>query len=1088
MAEENVTTKFRVDISDLKKGIADANRQIKSLSAQMKNANAGMEKGEETVDSLTKKIQAQQQIVEQEKTKLAALKEELARYNAKVQDGDRVIAELTQKQREAADAYGETSDEAKRYAAQLSAAVQAQERNRIAAQNLNTQIINQDTSVRNAEAQVGRFQTALNSLEAEMSQAENATEDVNNSLDDTSDELQKVDKESEKTTNGGLNTFAVALGNLAANVIAKVLDSMKELVTSTIEVGKNFDSSMSNVKAISGATGEEVDILTQKAQELGKNTSKTAQEVADGFGYMAMAGWKTEDMLGGITGVVKLSEAAQTDLATASDIVTDALTAFGEGADQAGRLADIMASASSNANTNVELMGETFKYVAPLAGSMGYSMEDTAVAIGLMANAGIKGSQAGTSLRSIITRMASPTKESETAMNALGISITKMGEDGHETAKSLSEVMVDLRDAFGQAKIPMDELNASLGDIEQSRANYDAMLESGEITQKQYNKSIKELNESQDELMERAYGAEGALKAQYAAQIAGKNSLSGLLAIINASDSDFDKLTDAINNSNGAAEAMSETMLDNLGGDITLLSSAFEGFQMSLYNNVSSPLRELVGGVKDDVMPALESIVNGEEGGAQKLGEAIGKLISKVLRYITDAIPTIVDAILPVGEAITETLIDMIPDFLESGSKILSSLIKSFTKQLPKIVQQISKLVSNKKNIEIIVKAITSNIPILVKGAVNLLMAIVDAIPIIIDALLPQVPYIVVAIVEALIKSVPTLVMGVVKAVDLLIDELPAIFYAIGETVFNLISEFSTRLWTPFKELWTSGFADIEEAWSIGWSTIVEGAQHALDVIIGIWESIVGKFSEIWSGIKTVFASVGSFFTSTFTTGFNNAKDAFKSAKTTFSKIWTNIKSAFSSVGEFFKTTFTTAWTNVKSAFSSVGEFFGGIWETIKGKFTDIGTKVGESVSAAFKSTINAVLQTVEDHLNAIPDAINSAIDILNKIPAVDIGHLDYFSLPRLAKGGIVDKSTLANIGEDGREAIVPLEKNKGGLKEIANLLAQEMYGNGFFGGIQKSGDTVYNFTQNNTSPKALSRYEIYRQTKNLISAAKGVM
>lgn len=1088
MAEENVTTKFRVDISDLKKGIADANRQIKSLSAQMKNANAGMEKGEETVDSLTKKIQAQQQIVEQEKTKLAALKEELARYNAKVQDGDRVIAELTQKQREAADAYGETSDEAKRYAAQLSAAVQAQERNRVAAQNLNTQIINQDTSVRNAEAQVGRFQNALNSLEAEMSQTENATDDVNDSLDDTSDELKKVDKESEKTTNGGLNTFAVALGNLAANVIAKVLDSMKELVTSTIEVGKNFDSSMSNVKAISGATGEEVDILTQKAQELGKNTSKTAQEVADGFGYMAMAGWKTEDMLGGINGVVRLSEAAQTDLATASDIVTDALTAFGEGADQAGRLADIMASASSNANTNVELMGETFKYVAPLAGSMGYSMEDTAVAIGLMANAGIKGSQAGTSLRSIITRMASPTKESAMAMSELGISITKTGEDGQETTKSLSELMMDMRDAFGQAKIPMEELTAGLSELEQRQANYDDMLANGEITQKQYDKALKTLNDEESTLMERAYGAEGALKAQYAAQIAGKNSLSGLLAIINASDSDFNKLTDAINNSSGAAEAMSETMLDNLGGDMTLLSSAFEGFQMSLYNNVSSPLRELVGGVKDDVMPALESIVNGEEGGAQKLGEAIGKLISKVLRYITDAIPTIVDAILPVGEAISETLIDMIPDFLESGSKILSSLIKSFTKQLPKIVQQISKLVSNKKNIEIIVKAITSNIPILVKGAVNLLMAIVDAIPIIIDALLPQVPYIVVAIVEALIKSVPTLVVGVVKAVDMLIDELPAIFYAIGETVFNLISEFSTRLWTPFKELWTSGFADIEEAWSIGWSAIVEGAQSALDVIIGIWESIVGKFSEIWSGIKSVFASVGSFFTSTFTSGFNNAKNAFKSAKNEFSKIWTNIKSAFSSVGEWFKTTFTTAWTNVKSAFSSVGEFFGGIWDTIKEKFTDIGAKVGESVSAAFKSTINAVLQTVEDHLNAIPDAINSAIDILNKIPAVDIGHLDYFSLPRLAKGGIVDKSTLANIGEDGREAIIPLEKNKGGLKEIANLLAQEMYGNGFFGGIPKGGDTVYNFTQNNTSPKALSRYEIYRQTKNLISAAKGVM
>lgn len=1087
MAEENVTTKFRVDISDLKKGIADANRQIKSLTAQMKNANAGMEKGEESVDSLTKKIEAQQKIVEQEKSKLAALKEELSRYNAKVEDGDRVIADLTRKQREAAEAYGETSDEAKRYAAQLSAATQAQERNRIAAQNLNTQIINQDTSVRNAEAQVGRFQNALDSLEAEMGQAENAADGVNDSLDETSNELKDVDKESDKTTKGGLNAFSVALGNLAANVISKVLESMKELITSTIEVGKNFDSSMSNVKAISGATGEEVDLLSEKAAELGKNTSKSAQDVADGFGYMAMAGWKTEDMLNGITGVVRLSEAAQTDLGTASDIVTDALTAFGEEADQAGRLADIMASASSNANTNVELMGETFKYVAPLAGSMGYSMEDTAVAIGLMANAGIKGTQAGTSLRSIITRMASPTKESAIAMGELGISITKTGEDGQEVTKSLAEVMGDLRDAFGNTKIPAEELTAGLAELESQQAAFDEQLAAGEITQKQYDRHLKDINDRESELMERAYGAEGALKAQYAAQLAGKNSLSGLLAIVNASDSDFEKLTNAINNSSGAAEAMSETMLDNLGGDMTLLSSAFEGFQMSLYKNVSSPLRDLVGGVTSDIMPALEAIVSGEDGGAQKLGEAVGKLISKVLKYITDAIPTIVDAILPVGEAISETLIDLIPDLLESGSKILSSLIKSFTKQLPKIVKQISKLVSNKKNIDIIVKAITSNIPIIVKGAIDLLMAIVDAIPVIIDALLPQVPYIVIAIVEALIKSAPTLVAGVVKLFNGVIDALPAIFYAIGETVFNLISEFTERLWTPFKELWTTGFSDISEAWKIGWDAIVSGAQTALESVIAIWQGIKDVFAGLWQGIKDVFSGVGSFFSSTFAAGFNSAKNAFSTAKSTFSKIWGNIKSAFSAVGTWFKTTFEGAWTNVKNAFSNVGSFFSGIWETIRSQFSTIGTKVGEAIGGAFKDAINSVLQTVEDTINAVPDAINGAIDILNKIPAVDIDHLGYISLPRLAKGGIVDKSMLANIGEDGKEAVIPLEKNKGGLRQIAALLAQEMHTGGFSGAV-KAGDTVYNFTQNNTSPKALSRYEIYRQTKNLISAAKGVM
>ena len=201
---------------------------------------------------------------------------------------------------------------------------------------------------------------------------------------------------------------------------------------------------MSKVSAISGATGDNFKQLKEKAMEMGKKTKFSATESAEAFEYMAMAGWKTEEMLGGIEGIMNLAAASGEDLATTSDIVTDALTAFGLSASDSAEFADVLAAASANANTNVSMMGDTFKYVAPVAGALGYSVQDTAIAIGLMANSGIKASQAGTALRSILSRMAKPTEQVQTAMNELGISLT----DSNGNMKSMRQVMEDMRNGF----------------------------------------------------------------------------------------------------------------------------------------------------------------------------------------------------------------------------------------------------------------------------------------------------------------------------------------------------------------------------------------------------------------------------------------------------------------------------------------------------------------------------------------------------------------------------------------------------------------------------------------------------------------
>ena len=361
-----------------------------------------------------------------------------------------------------------------------------------------------------------------------------------------------------------------------------------------VGLAANFDSSMSQVQAVSGATAEDMEVLREKAREMGATTKFSASEAGDAMNYMAMAGWKTQDMLGGIEGIMNLAAASGEDLATTSDIVTDALTAFGMTAQDSTELADVLAAASSNANTNVSMMGESFKYVAPVAGSLGYSCQDTSIALGLMANAGIKASQSGTSLRAILTRMAAPPKEAAEAMSQLGLSL----DDGNGKMYTMREVMDQLRAAFGDCQMDAGEFQASV-------AMLDEQLAAGEITQKKYDSELEALADN-------AFGAEGALKAQYAAAIAGKDSMSGLLAIVGASDDDYKKLCEAVDSASdsveyngqiyeGTAEKMAAVMQDNLAGQWTILKSQLEELGISFGELLMPAIQDVVGGIQDFV-------------------------------------------------------------------------------------------------------------------------------------------------------------------------------------------------------------------------------------------------------------------------------------------------------------------------------------------------------------------------------------------------------------------------------------------------------------------------------------------------------
>ena len=405
-------------------------------------------------------------------------------------------------------------------------------------------------------------------------------------------ELQAF-KNSASSMGDKVTALGSAMTKAGSTMTKSVTLPLVGLGTAAVATTTKFESAMSKVSAISGATGDDLAALTDKAKEMGAKTKFSASESAEAFQYMAMAGWKTEDMLDGIDGIMNLAAADGLDLATTSDIVTDALTAFGLSASDSAHFADVLAKASSSANTNVSMLGESFKYVAPVAGSLGYSAEDTAIALGLMANAGIKGSQSGTALRGALTRLIKPTDDAAALMEEYGLSLTN--SDG--SMKSLGEVMSMLR--------------SNLGDLTEAE------------------------------------------QAQIAATLFGQEAMSGMLSIINASDKDFQNLTDQIYGADGAAKQMADTMLDNLSGQLILLKSSLEGAAIAfgelllpLIKKITSAIQGLVDWVNNlsDRQKAIIVTIAGVlavVGPILIIGGKIVKLVGSVMGVIKVLKPAI---------------------------------------------------------------------------------------------------------------------------------------------------------------------------------------------------------------------------------------------------------------------------------------------------------------------------------------------------------------------------------------------------------------------------------------------------------------
>lgn len=801
-----------------------------------------------------------------------------------------------------------------------------------------------------------------------------------------------------------------------AAIIGGAATAVSGFAATAIKAGSDFEAGMSKVQAISGASGDEIAKLADKAKEMGAKTKFSATESAEAMQYMAMAGWKTGDMLNGIEGIMNLAAASGEDLASTSDIVTDALTAFGEAADQSGKFADALAAAASNSNTNVAMLGESFKYVAPVAGALGYSYQDVSVALGLMANSGIKASMAGTSLRQLFTNLAKPTDSMAAAMDYLGISL----QDDEGNMKSLMDVMQDLRKSFGKCQMPMDEFQSKLAELDTQYAN-------GELTEKKYNKALQDLTE-------KAYGAEGALKAKYAATLAGTQGMSGLLAIVNSSDDDFDKLTEAIYNSDGAAEKMADTMNDNLQGAITLAKSALESVQIALYEKVQEPMKDTV----KTVTSMLEDMNNSlAENGFNGLVISFASSLAQLAQMGLDEAPKLVELAGTLCDTFIQEIMKHAPEFSESGAKLATTIIETvlsfagtfwsaaatlITEFLAGMADNLPQIVeTGKAALSQFADSLVDNAPSLGASATKIIITLVSELIQGIPEILDVGKQFVQGLIEGIKQESPqigsllegifdgfTSVIGpelevvqdlVRKIFDVLKDADPNTLRSIGEAIGKIAAAFVT-LKTASAVAGTvrsatsaiQGFASgAKTATSIipklveGFSLIKGGAGTFSEVlalefpkIAGITTKIGGVFSGLGSAALTGLSSLGS----TIVSGIGGIVAtlggpltiAIVAAIAGIIAIICN----WDAVKEFFTETLPDWWENTAIPFfegipDAIMSAVGGLAD----KVVEWGISIGETISTVVPEIISSVVDFFTELPGKIGDAIAPVIETL---------------------------------------------------------------------------------------------------------------
>lgn len=776
--------------------------------------------------------------------------------------------------------------------------------------------------------------------------------------------------------------------------------------TAAVKTAADFDSSMSNVAAISGSSAEDMDKLRERAREMGAQTKFSAKEAGDAMGYMAMAGWNAQQMYDGLPGIMNLAAASGEDLATTSDIVTDALTAFGMKAEDSSHFADVLAQASSSANTNVGLMGETFKYIAPVAGALGYSAEDAAVAIGLMANSGIKASQAGTQLRSSLTNMIKPSKDVGDAMEKWGFYATEAATSIDQSkidkqmvrvqkaslaAEKAQQKYNDAVSKYGADSTEASNAAATLEIKQTELANANETLsqlqEGTTANVRLYNKalqnedgSMKSLRETMDFLRETMGGMTEAEQTQAATAIFGKEAMSGMLAIINSSDEDYQKLIKNIDNCDDAAENMAETMQDNLSGQITALQSALQELAIAFGEILMPYIRKAVSVIQDFVKK-----LNGMSEGQKKIVATIALIVAAIgpLLIMIGKVATGISAITGLFSKMkTLTTITSILGKVKGAFTALFGVIAAnpviavIAAIVAALVLLYTKCEWFRDGVNAVVQKIASFFTETIPQAWSTLMEFLSGVPEWWSGIWQQVSDFFMGIWNGIITFFTVTIPQAWNSIVTFFTGIPAWWSGIWQQV----SDFFTNIWTTMMQNPViSGVV----------TTITTLWQNAVTTLQGIWQGLVTIAQGAWELLKnTILAPVIlliDLVTGNFEKLKTDASNIWTAASQAASKAWTSIKNFVVNAAENLKERASDSiqtlrehaseyWDNIRSNTSET-------WQNVKETVIDYARNMKNSAVETFRSVVSGISGALSGVYSAVVNGFSGAISYITSLP-----------------------------------------------------------------------------------------------------------
>lgn len=1020
MAKNEAKITFRADTAEFESKIKSANSSLTALRAGLKLNEAEFKNTGNQVEYLKNKHNILEAELEQNKVKQEALRSEL---------------EL------AKSVYGQDSTEVDKYKTKLANAQTEGEKLKTAINQVNTELQEQQSKANQVQSPLEKLTTTIDKQETELKQLKTdyanvvleqgkdstAAKELKGKIDTLNTELNEnqamLDEvttsanaagnemvesagQAESASNGGWSTAKAIFSNLATTAIQLCITKLKEFATDIVETGMTFSTSMSNVQALSGATAHELELLEEKAKSMGETTKYSASEVADGFSYMALAGWSVDEMLEGIEGTLNLATAASMDLGEASDIVTDYLTAFGLSADDAGAFVDEMAYAMANSNTDVTQLGEAYKNCASTATSLGVSVEEVTACLSVMANAGVKGGEAGTTLSAIMVRLATDTKGCNDALAEYGVQVY----DSEGNVNELSTILEDLGDVWSDLS---DKEQAALAKTIAGQNQYSGL----QTLMNGLSEAVEETGKSFGDYEEALYGVKEASEA-----------------------------------GQSAAEDMAHTMSDNLEGDITICKSAWEGFEQAIYETSEGSMRDFVQSVSNELIPSLKDIVTGEEGAETALGTNLSNLLLNLVSTIQSILPSFIQVSASMVTSLISGLITSFPSLVSTVLSCFTNLLNTLSGKLPELITQVSNMIPK------LVTTITSHIPSIINAAIRLFNGIITALPIAATNICNELPLLITNIQNQIIKGasnmkegaitlfngiieaiptvidligtyLPQVITGIVETltsyIDLIVDGAVTLFSGIAQAIPTVITSLKTALPKIITSITTSLISALPQIITAA-TTLLIGIVDAIpeilpDLILMMPEITLSITSELLKAAPDILTAAVQAFTEIV----NAVPKIQDSLETALFEVLLSATEKVEDIGDTFIETFESLLTSVKTIFNNIKEAL--TTPISEAKITI--SSVIEAIKALFTGATFEWPHIKTPHFSISPSGWK--VDDLLK------GSIPTLSIAWYAKGAVFDQPTiiptlygLKGVGEAGPETVAPIKTLQGYIEE----------------------------------------------------------